>query len=135
MKSFYRTIFLILFCTLTFSSWAQSIIGFVLDENNNPVSFAKVFVKNFSNTGAVTNLNGEYSFFLAEGNYEVMFSSLGFETQTVNVTIKGLATTKQDIYLTEAINELETVEVSKKKTNVGYDIVKKVMARRSPNWR
>lgn len=106
---------------------AQSVSGFVLDEQNNPVPFAKVFVKNFSNTGAITDLEGKYSFYLAEGNYEIMYSSLGFNSQTVNVTIKGLINTKQIIYLVETINELELVEINKKKKNVGYEIIKKVM--------
>jgi len=128
MKSIYSTFFLIVFCCLTSISWSQSVSGFILDESNNPIPFAKVFVKNFSNTGGITNMEGKYSFFLAEGNYEIVYSCLGFDSQTVNVTVKGLGITKQNIYLIEAINELETVEVSKKRKNVGYEIVKKVIA-------
>ena len=128
MDSFYKTLFLFIFCSLTFISRTQSISGFVLDENNNSIPFAKVFVKNYSNTGSITNIEGKYSFYLAEGNYEIMYSSLGFETQTVNITVKGIIDTKQNIYLSETINKLETVEVNKKRKNVGYEIIKKVIA-------
>jgi len=107
---------------------AQSVSGFVLDEQNNAIPFAKVFVKNYSNTGGVTNIEGKYSFHLAEGNYELIYSSLGFESQIINITIKGNTDTKQNIYLIEAINELDLVEVNKKRKNVGYEIVKRVIA-------
>jgi hypothetical protein len=88
MTSF-RTFLVLLFICITSIGYTQSISGFVLDEQNNPIPFAKVFVKNYSNTGGITSIEGKYSFHLAEGNYELIYSSLGFESQTLNITIKG----------------------------------------------
>lgn len=127
MKLIKPILLTILICS-SFLGKSQSISGFVLDEANNPIPFAKVYVKNFTNTGAVTNIEGKYSFAIAEGNYEVMYSSLGFEPQTINVTVTGLKPTRQDVYLKEEYNELETVEIKGKKNNVGYEIIRNVMA-------
>ena len=95
IKAFLITLILL----FSFTGISQRITGFVLDEQNNPIPFAKVFVKNYTNTGAITNLEGKYTFNVAEGNFEVMYSSMGFETQTLNVTVKGVNDTKQDVYL------------------------------------
>jgi len=124
-----KSTILLIYLILSFTGNGQSISGFVLDESNNPIPFAKVYVKNFTNTGAVTNIEGKYSFAVGEGNYEVMFSSLGFESQTINLTIKGNNDIRQNIYLKEVYNELETVEIKGNKNNVGYEIIKKVMAK------
>ena len=126
--TFYKALLLLFMLCFSLVGNAQSVSGFVLDEQNNAIPFAKVFVKNYSNTGGVTNIEGKYSFHLAEGNYELIYSSLGFESQIINITIKGNTDTKQNIYLIEAINELDLVEVNKKRKNVGYEIVKRVIA-------
>jgi len=107
---------------------AQSVSGYVLDQNNQPIPFAKVYVKNYTNKGAVTNIEGKYSFAIDEGNYELIYSSIGFISQTINVTVKGFNDTKQTVYLIENISQLETVEIKTKKKNVGYEIVKHVIA-------
>lgn len=107
---------------------AQSLEGYVLDEANNPIPYAKVYVKNFTNIGAITDENGKYYFGLDYGNYEVVYSSIGFEEQTINVTINKLEPTEQVVYLKQKENELNTVEISTKKRNVGWEIVQNVIA-------
>ena len=124
----------IIFILLTiFSStfiFSQNLEGFIMDENNNPIPFAIVNVKNFENLGAKTNLEGFYEFYIPEGQYEVIYSSVGFESKTIDVTISSGNDVSQNIYLSEKVTELTQVEVSTKRTNVGYDIVKNVIANR-----
>lgn len=121
-------IYFLFFSLCPLLTYGQSIHGYVLDENNVPIPFAKVYVKNYTNYGAVTNFEGYYSFSIDQGQYEVMYSSLGYEPQTHNVIVKSLTPTRQDVYLVEQINELEEVEISKKRRNVGYEIIQNVMA-------
>jgi len=71
---------------------------------------------------------GFYEFFIEEGQYDAVYTSIGFETVTVKIVIKQNSSTTQNIYLNESITELSEVEVKKKKGNVGYEIIKNVIA-------
>jgi hypothetical protein len=131
MKSL-KPVILLIVLILSLSGFNQSISGYVLDEANNPIPFSKVFVKDnvLNNTGAVADIEGKYSFAVPQGNYEIVYSSLGFESQTLNITVQGISDTRQNVYLTETYNELETVEIREKNKNVGYEIIKNVMSRK-----
>jgi len=125
----FKSIFLTLFVFAIHTGQAQDIEGYVLDENSNPIPFAKVWIKNYANLGTLTNTEGYYKIaFTSPRNYEVIYSATGYDSQTHDVIIKNLETARQDVYLHEKINELKTVEISTKKKNVGYEIVKHVIA-------
>ena len=126
---FIKPIILLIVLGVSFFGNAQKINGYVLDEQNNPVPYAKVWVKNYSNVGTITNFEGFFEIALQnQGNYEVIFSAIGYETQEFDVIIKGFETVRQDVYLKETNTQLETVEIKEKKKNVGYEIVKHVIA-------
>ncbi|MDX1350927.1 MAG: DUF5686 and carboxypeptidase regulatory-like domain-containing protein [Putridiphycobacter sp.] len=127
MKLFLTFLFSIVLAHIMFG---QTISGFVFDERNNPIPFAQVNVKNFENLGARTNIEGFYEFFIEQGQYELIFSSVGFESVTIKVVVNPNAAVVQNMYLKESITELTEVEVSTKRTNVGYEIVKNVIANR-----
>ena len=124
-----KLIFLSFLCFfITNHTIAQTLSGFVFDKDNNPIPFAQVNVKNFTNLGARANLEGFYEFFIEEGQYEVIYSSIGFESKTLKVVVKQNSSATQNIYLSESITQLSEVEVKTKRTNVGYDIIKNVIA-------
>ena len=127
MKQFICLIFLV---SGLFQGYAQTLSGFVMDETNSPIPFATINVKNQENLGAKTNLEGFYEFYIPQGQYDVIYSSIGFESKTIPITIDADRTFKQDIYLKEKVTELKQVEVKTKRTNVGYEIVKNVIANR-----
>ena len=128
---FLKSILLLIVLGVSIFGNAQKINGYVLDAQNNPIPYAKVWVKNYSNVGTITNFEGFYDLALTDaGNYEVVFSAIGYETQTFDVIVKGFNTVRQDVYLKETNTQLETVEIKQKKKNVGYEIVKHVMARK-----
>lgn len=109
-------------------SYAQSITGFVYDEYNNPIPFARVYVKNFTNLGAITDEEGKYFFGCDLGSYEVIYKSLGYEDQEVKVTVSSVTEpTVQNVWLVQEENQLGTVEVSTKKKNYGWEITKQVI--------
>ena len=43
-----------------FSRGQSSISGYGYDENNKPIPYAKVYIKNFTNKGSITDLDGKY---------------------------------------------------------------------------
>jgi len=127
MKLFVSLLFSLCFLATGFS---QTLSGFIMDESNNPIPFAKVYVKNQENLYAKANLEGFYEFFLPNGQYDVIYSSIGFENKIIPITIKDGQSFEQNIYLNEKVTELKQVEVKTKRSNVGYEIVKNVIANR-----
>jgi hypothetical protein len=108
-------------------SFSQSIQGFVFDENNNPLPYSRIFVKNFTNLGAITDEEGKYFFGCQEGAYDIIYKCIGFEDKELKVTVKGLEPTIENVYLVQKRNELGTVEVSTKKKNIGWMLVQNVI--------
>lgn len=108
--------------------YSQTLSGFIFDENNTPIPFAQVNVKNFPNLGARTNLEGFYEFFIEPNQYEVIYSSIGFESKTLKIVVGQNKKVIKNVYLAESITELSEVEVKTKKGNVGYEIIKNVIA-------
>ncbi|MCH2233444.1 MAG: DUF5686 and carboxypeptidase regulatory-like domain-containing protein [Crocinitomicaceae bacterium] len=109
------------------SALGQSINGYVLDSDNNPIPYAKVYVKNFTNIGGITDEDGKYYFGVDYGSYEVVYSSVGFEEQTHTVVVDKLEPTEHNVYLKNN-TELNTVEIKTKKRNIGWEIVQNVIA-------
>lgn len=109
------------------SLFSQSITGFVQDENNNPIPYAKVFVKNFPDKGAITDDEGKYYLGIDLGTYEVIYKCVGFDEQVVQVTVEGLTPTVKNIWLQQSNNELNTVEIKTKKRNIGWELTRRVI--------
>lgn len=107
-----------LFMALTVSSltYAQTkLSGTVKDETGEPLIGASVVVKGGSGTGAITDLDGNFSIVVPSGKNQVMVSYIGYVSQTVSITgRKNLS-----IVLKEDKNNLEEVVV------VGYGSMKK----------
>ncbi len=80
-------------------SLAQGIRGNILDENNEPLPFATIYVRNIE-SGTTSNGEGFFELKLAPGKYDLVFQSMGYETVVkvvdvqssyvdVNVTLKA----------------------------------------------
>lgn len=97
------------------SAFAQSKVGgTVTDANGEPIIGASVSVKGGS-TGAVTDIDGNYSIADVSGNATLVFSYVGFVSQEVQVNNRSTI----NIKLLEDNNELNEVVV------VGYGTMKK----------
>jgi hypothetical protein len=103
----------------------------VLDEQNNPIPFASVYVKN-STIGASTNLKGEFKIDLEKGSYEIVFSFVGYQTleQKVEIT-RSSSITEVSIILKEELNALGTLEVYSDKKDRAKEIMHEVRKKRS----
>ena len=126
MKLYRLIICTLLICWGMFAH-GQAITGFVQDENNNPIPFARVYVKNFTNVGGITDEEGKYYFGCDPGTYDVIYKCIGFEEQVIKVTVQNLKPTVQNVWLKQADNELSTIEVKTKKRNIGWEITQHVI--------
>ncbi|MBK9449756.1 MAG: carboxypeptidase-like regulatory domain-containing protein [Bacteroidetes bacterium] len=124
MKQF----FLLLFFISAFSTqiWATQVKGVVRDVEGEAIPYAKVYVEK-STTGVVTNIKGEYYMELPAGTHRLVFSSLGYKTETKEVVVKSSPITL-DVTLMEEGVELETVTVTAGRKDPAYAIMEKVIA-------
>lgn len=97
------------------------------DEDNNPIPYTKVYLKNFTNTGAITDEEGKYFFGCDFGTYDVIYKCVGFDDLEIKVTVDKLEPTVQNVFLQQEDRELDAVEFKTKRGNVGWDIVQHVI--------
>lgn len=81
-----RSLLAVLFCCCCIqSAYSQGIRGRVTNEQGEPVPFANVYVQQLS-TGASSNIDGNYELKLPEGNWEILFQYLGYQTYSMSVS-------------------------------------------------
>lgn len=116
--------------------YGQSIQGFVYDEANNPIPYAKVYLKDRGNSsteaggnnGAITDIEGKYFIGSEFGVYTVVYKCFGFEDLEVQVTVDKFEPTVQNVYLKEISQDFNDVEVTAKKKNIAWQIVQNVIS-------
>ncbi|MFH1000624.1 MAG: TonB-dependent receptor, partial [Bacteroidota bacterium] len=88
-----------------------SISGYVSDASNGETLIGATIIVSGTNKGTVSNVNGFFVLGgLAKGNYKLQFSHLGFEQQTVEVTIEDKNILLKEIKLHPA--DLSIAEVT-----------------------
>ena len=117
-----RIIFLFLLLNFNFIYTQNSftISGYVQDNSNNELIIgASVIVKELQ-IGTVTNNYGFFSLTLVEGNYDLIFQSLGFEDQSLNFNLNRNISV--NIFLNENIESLDEVILSKNIEDVDVEL-------------
>ncbi|WP_158275650.1 SusC/RagA family TonB-linked outer membrane protein [Marinilabilia rubra] len=110
-------VFLVMFLvSLHINAFGQqrTLTGTVTDESGLPLPGVTVAVEN-TTKGTITDANGNYTIDLQEGENSLVFSFIGFESQTIDVS----GQTSLDVTLKEAVLGIDEVVV------VGYGTVKK----------
>ncbi len=82
--------------------------GRILDESGHPLSGANVLIENL-NTGSSTDPEGYFSIELEKDTYTVLISSIGYKTQSMNITIDKEVLDLKEIQLiptTQLMNEV-----------------------------
>lgn len=107
---------LLAFLFLTQSSWAQNVTGKVSDAQQLPIAGVSIVVKGTA-VGTITDASGNYSLSLPKNieHPELIFSFIGYETQTVSVQNR----TSIQITLKETTESIDEVVV------IGYGAVRK----------
>lgn len=129
---FLRFGLLFLLLLIGLGSNAQRLLtGVITDETNSPIPFARVFVKNDADLRVQADVNGVYEMRLFEGEYFLVFSSMGYQDRESYIVINSVDTTRRDIQLFPAkVQELEAFDLVTKRTNPGRDIMMKVVEKR-----
>ena len=68
-----------IFILLSVKTFAGKISGRVLDEKNNPLPYASLFVKEISK-GTTSNQEGRYTLDLKPGKYTIVVQYVGYAT-------------------------------------------------------
>ncbi len=113
---FKATVFLILLSQIAFAQNEKyTVNGYIRDATNGETLIgANVFVTSIE-AGAVSNEYGFYSISLPAGKHDIVYSYLGYASQTTTVTLNQ--NTTKDIELGFESNELAEIVVSSKAKN------------------
>lgn len=111
---------LLLFTFLSFSTLlvAQNYSGQVLDSvSKQPIPYAAIQLENTS-TGVISNEDGNFSLFLedVDEHAKISISCMGFAS--ITMSLKELKAKKGILYLSEYVNELDTVVISDEKITI-----------------
>lgn len=108
MKRLFLCILLV-FSLLGYSQERFTLSGIITEEHSGETLFGVNVIIPELQTGAVSNQYGFYSITLPKGNYEVVYSSIGYENKRINISL--LQNQKQDISLATDTESLEEVVI------------------------
>lgn len=125
----YQKIFFLLLCFyLPISLLGTTLQGTIYNQKNEPLPFANVYVKG-TTYGTTANENGKYSLELQNGNYEIIFTYIGYAKETKSVQINNA-----EILLNVTLQP-EDYSLSELVITAGedpaYAIMRKVIAKRA----
>lgn len=124
------------FCLLLTSispilGYAQNINGRILDEHNNPVPFANLFIRE-TESGTSANAKGEYFLTIDPGVYHIAVSSIGYTTVQEEIIVKDKPLIKNFILSSSSV-ELNQIEINVRRRDPAYEIIQKTIANREQN--
>ncbi|ASS49459.1 MAG: hypothetical protein A3D31_02925 [Candidatus Fluviicola riflensis] len=123
---------LLILCFIPFSSavFAQLLKGQITDTFGEPIPFARVGIENTS-YGTIANAQGNFQLELTYNSYTVIYSAMDYETISEKIEIQQDVTLVTIVLKEEATELEETVITVKTKKNLGKEIMKQVIDKRS----
>ena len=122
-----RTLLSLLFCGISFAPvFAQGIRGRINNEQGKGVPFANIYIPKLS-SGTTSNIDGNYELKLQEGQYKVLFQYLGYQTQTMELTI-GKTFQEINVQLVFQDYQLPEVKVLASGEDPAYYIMRRAIA-------
>lgn len=123
--------FLLAFLVFPMYGNSQALLnGTILDENQTPIPFAKVFVKNNAELRTESDANGYYELRLFPGEYFLVYNAPGYNERESWLVITDLPVQRDIQLFPVKLHELEDIQVTAKKSNPGREIMLKVVAKR-----
>ena len=118
-----------LFLSVIFKLSAQQITlsGKITDDQNRPIPFVSVFVKN-TTRGTSANGEGNYTLLLNPGTYEVQYRAVGFKQESRKLNINNNQTLNITLH-TEAY-QLNSVIIKAGGEDPAYAIIRKAIKKR-----
>lgn len=129
-----RLLFFTLLLLSSLSLTAQTVKGYIVNEFREPVPYANVLVQELG-TGTTSDGEGFYELNLTtEGNYRLIFSSLGYTSRKENV-ILGLEPLELNVSLNTSDVLLDEITISASRRDPAYAIIKKAVDRKEEHLR
>lgn len=126
-----RNFILLLFLAPSLLVFSQRFLkGNVVDEGNNAVPFAKIYVKNDPDQRTVSDANGYFEMGLMPGEYYLVLEALGYEKREFYLGMGDLDVTKEFQLFMPKAKEIEAIVITGKKSNPGREIMLKVVEKR-----
>ena len=116
----FKNIITIIICFWATSSFAQNIKGTIKSQTGEAISFANISILNSSN-GTVADKDGNFTFDLSKGIYELQISAVGYANKVQKIEVADQALTI-DVTLSDNTQTLGEVVVTANKRE--EDIVK-----------
>jgi Family of unknown function (DUF5686)/CarboxypepD_reg-like domain len=127
MVKYIFTALFILMTTFAFAQDYHTVRGYVYDENSAPLPSVEIRVKN-TGLGTVTNDLGQYEIRLVDGMNRLVFTYVGYNSETIDlVSEKDVV---KNLWLNPDDNTFNTVEIVRKKRDISYMVVKRVIDRK-----
>ena len=120
-----KQIFTLIAILTSYCVFAQNaeISGKVIDQNTKE-PLAGASIRYDKSRGVITDANGYYKISLAEGQYDISYTSIGYKKQKVNITVKAGEKKEMSIQLvTDAYEFSEVSTVSSYKKNSAKETV------------
>ena len=106
--------------TYSYSQSNFTLSGYIVDQSSKEVIIGSNVIIPLLNTGTISNSYGFYSITVPEGNYEIIFSILGYKEVVKNINIdKNISI---DIMLNEEIEELKEVVITENIEDIKIDL-------------
>lgn len=97
-----------------------------MDEDNNPLPYVNVYIK-LTDWGTTTDEKGHYFIDLDQGEYQVVFSAIGYETKEIQIVLRNNDVVK-NVYLKPSAVQLNQVVVKAKRRDPAYEIIQNTIA-------
>ena len=122
MRKFLLLLSISLFTTIAYSQ-TGNIRGFVYDKNSaEPIMFCNVILKG-TTIGASTDINGMYNISkVLVGDYTLMVTYIGYDTSTVNITLKKGKVITQNLEISESSVKLNEVRISAERSEMKTEV-------------
>ncbi|MDO6802604.1 TonB-dependent receptor [Wenyingzhuangia sp. 1_MG-2023] len=130
MKNHFKFLFLFL-CTTVFGQQKSSISGIITSETENALAYITITLKVADGKVAKQGFSNEKGLFVfeevASGKYQLMFTSLGYQTAIKNVFVGGINPyiNVGTVVLKEDVAQLSTVEIKTQKSEISAGLDKK----------
>ncbi len=123
----YSLPFIFLYLLFSISSFSQNFKGRVTNSHKEPIAGSTVYIQE-NKQGLICNTDGEFQTTLPAGNYHCLFSCIGYETQTKEISIrKDVLSDFLEITLKDKITELQEVVVNNSGEDPAYAIMRKAI--------
>ena len=122
MRKFLLLLSISIFTTIAYSQ-TGNIRGFVYDKNSaEPIMFCNVILQG-TTIGASTDINGMFNISkVLVGDYTLMVTYIGYDTSTVNITLKKGKVITQNLEISESSVKLNEVRISAERSEMKTEV-------------